>query len=90
MIVEKEMNHSHYVRLLIGLGTLCCLMGGGQTALAAPPPDADMVAGQDAGAQLSSAVHSRNAWVQVRRKVWIRRPLRRRRKRGRCTSFCMA
>ena len=53
MIVAKEMNHSHYVRLLIGLGTLCCLMGDGQAAFAAPPPDANVLAGQDAGAQLS-------------------------------------
>ena len=53
MIVAKEMNHSHYVRLLIGLGTLCCLMGDGRAAFAAPPPDANVLAGQDAGAQLS-------------------------------------
>ena len=32
---------------------LGCFMGDGQTVLAAPPPDANVLAGQDAGAQLS-------------------------------------
>ncbi len=50
--MEKQEKRARFSRLMMGVGTCSCLFGMMPQVLAAPP-DANVIAGQDAGAELS-------------------------------------